>query len=365
MGLLEDALREAFAEQVRASPAVEDAAGQAIGAAGRIRRRRAVAGAVALMASVALASGGVVAFRSSSGPSAGGPPSVQAPNPLPLDVRTRDAIVTADGRVISLAPLAPILDAFRVTDGWLVVRVELHGRSLHHVDPRGKVTLVMSAAGLAVSADGARVAWTSGSGVSLGRRDGAVLTTTQHTPGTGSFRPIGFAGGGVVLASDAAYPTRHEVWYPSRGKYTPGPRTEARILAPTADGSGVFALVATYPCLVELRPDAWATVHRACDLDLREVRTLLPSPDGRWLLALGSDRVDLYDLARVWTVQEPIAWWTVAAHDAAWVGRGSFVLNGPGELLRGYVDAPERLDEIPVDAVDGEDVIPVATMGRP
>jgi hypothetical protein len=140
----------------------------------------------------------------------------------------------------------------------------------------------------------------------------------------------------------------------------PAPRTNGRVAAATADGTQVFALIgSTYPCLAVLDPVGLGMVRRACDLWLTLDHTLVPSPDGRWLLVLAPDRIDLYDLGAVWRIQAPVASWTVVAQHVAWSADGQFVLNGHGELLRGYVESPGRLDEIAVDAAADGDVIPI------
>ena len=81
-------------------------------------------------------------------------------------------------------------------------------------------------------------------------------------------------------------------------------------------------------------------------------------------MAVAADQVDLYDLSSVWRVQAAVASWTVVAQHVVWVDGGSFVLNGHGELLRGYVDQPGRLDEVPVDEAAAGSVVPVP-MARP
>jgi hypothetical protein len=114
-----------------------------------------------------------------------------------------------------------------------------------------------------------------------------------------------------------------------------------------------------YPCLDVLNPVGLGMVRRACDLPLKPDYILAPSPDGRWLLVLAPERVDLYDLDEVWYVQAPTASWTVVAQRTAWVDTRTFVLNGHGELLRGYVDRPGQLDEIAVDAGADANVAPI------
>jgi len=360
MGLLEDALRKTFADQVRTTPVVDDAAGRAIASAGRTRRRRTVTGALAIAAGVAFAAGGVGLLGGPPDQGVGGAPVTRTAQPRPVDVRTPTVIVTRDGRTISLQRLPSVLDVLRVADGWLVTTDGPRRRSLHHVGEDATVTWLVDGDRILVSPDGRWVAWTVGPGVSIGERAGRTLALRHHTGGAGGLAPVAFAGGGLVLVTVDAGPIETDVWYPSTGPYAAGTRVRARAAAPTFDGAQVFALVGpTYPCLDVLNPIGLSMVRRACDLPLKPDYTLVPSPDGRWLLVLAPERVDLYDLDEVWTVQAPTASWTVVAQRVAWVDNRTFVLNGHGELLRGYVDGPGQLDEIAVDAGADGDVAPI------
>jgi hypothetical protein len=268
--------------------------------------------------------------------------------------------VTKDGRTISLGSLPTVLEVLRVPDGWLVTTEGLRARSLHYVGEDGAVTWLVDGDRILVSPDGRRVAWTVGPGISIADRSGRTLTLRHHTGGANGLAPIAFASVGRLLVTVDATPTESAVWYPSTGAYVGGARTRARAAAPTFDGTQVFALVGpTYPCLAVLNPVGLSTARRACDLALRPDYTLVPSPDGRWLLVLAPERIDLYDLDEVWRVQAPTASWTIVAHRAAWVDIRTFVLNGHGELLRGYVDVPGQLEEIAVDAGADGDVTPI------
>jgi hypothetical protein len=360
MGLIEDALRETFADQVRTTPGVDDAAGRAIEAAGRTRRRRTVTGALAIAAGVVFAAGGVGLLGGSPDQGVGGPPVTGPAQPRPVDVRTPTAIVTKDGRTISLRRLPTVLDVLRVADGWLVTTEGPRVRSLYHVGEDAAMTWLVDGDRILVAPDGRRVAWTVGPGISIGERTGRTLALRHHTGGADGLTPVAFAGGGLVLVTVDTSPIETAVWYPSTGPYAAGARVRARAAAATFDGTQVFALAGpVYPCLDVLNPVGLAMVRRACDLPLRLDYTLVPSPDGRWLLVVAPERVDLYDLDEVWYVQAPTASWTVVAQRVAWVDTRTFVLNGHGELLRGYVDRPGQLDEIAVDDGADGDVAPI------
>jgi hypothetical protein len=361
MGLIEDALRETFTEQVRTTPVVDDAAGRAIDAAGRVHRRRTVVSALAVAIGVAFATGAVSLIGGPPDHGVGGPATTRTSAPQrPVDVRTGTVIVTRDGRQISLERLAsPVVEALRVTDGWLLTTTATTPphRSLYHLREDSALTWLAGGERIIVSPDGRRVAWNADGAVSVAERFGRQLTVSHRTTGTGTLGPVAFAGGGVVLTRDGS-PAEYRVWFPTEGQYVPGARTTARVAAATADGTQMFALVgALYPCVAVLDPDRLATVRRACDLFVKLDYALVPSPDGRWLLVRGPSRVDLYDLDGMWRVQAPVASWTVVARHVAWVDGTSFVLNGHGELLRGHVNEPGRLDELAVDA--DEDVVPI------
>ena len=361
MGLIEEALRDTLAAQVGTAPVVDDPAGRAIEAAGRFRRRRALAGVLAVAASVAFVAGGVAVATQPSHQGAAERRPVAPVPPPPLDVRTGTSILTTDGRTISLAQRGPVAHALRVEDGWLVTTAGPPGQALYHIDDGGTATWLTVGDRILVAPDGRRVAWSADGGVWSGERAGQKLTTNHHTSGTGTLEPVAFAGGGLVLGTRKGTSSGYDMWYPAAGGYVTAPRTNGRVAAATADGTQVFALIgSTYPCLAVLDPPlGLSMVRRACDLSLALDHTLVPSPDGRWLLVLAPDRIDLYDLGAVWRLQAPVASWTVVAQHAAWLTDGQFVLNGHGELLRGYVETPGRLDEIAVGPEADGDVIPI------
>jgi hypothetical protein len=104
MGLLEDALRDTLAALVATTPAVEDAAGGAIGRARRMRRRRtAVLGTAAAAVSMVLLGAGVAAVKAGPLGVAVGVVQPTAPGvevwsaPLPSDLLTGNRIILATG----------------------------------------------------------------------------------------------------------------------------------------------------------------------------------------------------------------------------------------------------------------------------
>jgi len=284
----------------------------------------------------------------------------------PVDVLAGGTIVTADGRVISLPNRATILSAARVPDGWLVETHETGWATLWYVDPAGQTRAVVDGDFLTISGDGSKLAWSKGGTVSVGDRVGATVTVTAQTTGTGLLGPIAFAGGGVLLGGStkgSGYDT-FDMWYPAKGAYKSGPRSTDKILAPTADGSQLWGLAGEdASCLALIKPLVLAAVQSNCDLDVAGVHKIFPSPDGRWLLAVGTERVDLYDLATVWTAKGPSGSWAVAGQNvAAWVDGDTYVLGGEFKLVQIDVGETQPTD-IPVGGTTERFLTPIPSLG--
>jgi len=371
MGLLEDELRSTFAAHVTAPPTVDDPAGRAIRSAGRTRRRRATFGTAAVVVTVALGGVGIGMLKSpwsGSGIDDIALPALTSPTAAhaPVDVLAGGTIVTADGRVISLPNQTTILSAARVPDGWLVETDETGLATLWYIDPAGQAKAVVNGDFLTISGDGSKLAWRKGGTVSVGDRVGSTVTPTAQTTGTGLLGPIAFAGGGVVLGASTkglGYDT-FEMWYPAKGAYKSGPSSTDKILTPTADGSELWGLAgADASCLALIKPQSLTAVQTNCELDVAGVHKIFPSPDGRWLLAVGTERVDLYDLATVWTAKGPNWSWPVAGQNvAAWMEGDTFVLGGEFKLVQ--IDVGEtKPTDIPVAGTAERFLTPIPSLG--
>jgi len=188
--------------------------------------------------------------------------------------------------------------------------------------------------------------------VSVAMRTGARLVGQQNTDGTGDLVPLRFVGAGIVLgaASTAGgHLDTFDVWFPALGGYHARPKSYAAILAAAPDGSRLYGLAgASYPCLTEIRPDSLEPTHLACEVKVENVDSGYVSPDGRWLALAYVDRVELYDLQTLWTVQDPVQTWWVKGTGLVWLDASSFVVGEIDRLVRFAVDQPGRVEEIGV-----------------
>ncbi len=69
-----------------------------------------------------------------------------------------------------------------------------------------------------------------------------------------------------------------------------------------------------------------------------------PSPDGRWLVTLTQNGVDVYDAERIWHSPGPVANWVVEGTSVAWLPDGSFVVVERTRVVRLQVGEPDRME---------------------
>jgi hypothetical protein len=352
MGLIEDELRATFASAVSVTPAVEDAAGRSLRRAHRRHRRRLVAGAAAAVVALGLAGAGVAALGRNHPVMVGLPSpamssrAARTPIHPPADVLVGDEIVTTDGRTVSLSGL-PLVDAAYATGhGWLVRSWDDTSRlfSLWRIDPAGPRQHLIDGRLVAVSGNASTVAWSLDGSVAVGAlTDGGVVSTKQ-TPGTGGFGPLGFAAGGLLLGrpGTGGAVTTYDMWFPSRGNYTPGPQRSEPIFGPSADGTVLYGLTAgAAPCLAEIDPQTLKPGRTSCPARLGASSRLFASPEGRWLVVADADGLDVYDLTTFWTSPVPLMFWPIAATSLAWSGPSSFVVGSDtGEVTEVGIDPP-------------------------
>jgi hypothetical protein len=363
MGLLEEALRATFAAKVAAPPTVEDAAGRAIRGAVRVRRRRITLNTLAVLVTILAVSGAAVALGNSRGRN-GIPPADSSSHRavrLPLDVLADNVILAADGgRIMVLDELPRVTGAVRVPDGWLVTTIA-DAPGLYYVDPKGETRAIVTGSPAAVSPDGGRVAWMYQGEIYLADRLGARTEVIHKTAAPGGLVPVLItASGAVVLGPgpDAPFGTGHHMWFPAEGRVRDRPLPDADIVGATADGTYLFGTQGlNYPCLRLINPFD-GTAKQACDLQLRPDTTVAASPDGRYVMTLLPDRVDVFDLSTVWGYQEPVASWTLPVAAVAWIDGNSLLMGGQGRLLRTYVDEPRRIEEFDVGRA-GAPLLPV------
>jgi len=348
MGQLEHELRATFAAAVRVTPAVEDAAGRSITRAGEVRRRRAAGAAIATVVALVIGGAGAVALRDGS-PSTGTATTPTRPlststffNGLntaavpPVDVLSANQIVMTDGRTVSLAALPSARRAYRTGDVWLVETWNAQARmfALWRVTATGEARQLVEGKRIAVSADGSQVAWSLDESVQVGRITGDSVTAVKQTGRTAGFGPLAFVAGGVLLglSQTGVGIDNYDMWFPSRGVYTVGPRRHEPIFGPNAEGTLLYGLDdGAVPCLAEIDPQTLTSVRSACVPGLAADSSVYPSPDGRWLLIVGPARIDLYDLTTMWKLPEPSQTWTGGtATSVVWVEGRTFAAAAPG-----------------------------------
>lgn len=394
MGLLEDALRDTLAAQVETPPVVDDAAGRAIRRARVVRRRRNAVAVAAVVASVFVTGFGVASMKAGQGPAdfglAGRPgrtiattpasgrpvPTVSASSQpsgrqspqhgltLPVDVLNGNEIAAVDGRVIALADMPEARSAWRVAGGWLVETFDAaatpsamsavwfvsDGQTGH----TGAPAKLAEGAWVAVGKGqlGPMVSWGGEGRVAVASLSRGELVSRQHTDGVGDLAPVGIVGNAVLLGHPGSGGfERYEIWFPAKGSYAPGPRSDDRIVGATADGARLFAL--TDGCLSLVNPVGFKVDRQTCRLDLGVNPTIVAAPEGRWIVVLRADRVDLYELAAVWTAARPTASWTIEAGSVAWLDGSSFAVGASTSVVRLSATDPARRERTEVFVAEG------------
>lgn len=342
--MLEDALRETFADQVSARPSTvgQSLADRAIARA-VTHRRRTRAGTV-LAGVMVLVITGVVSFnavdvrKGPTGPGrkalAGGPvlptlttePSptgtpVATPAPEPLEVVANGEIYTEGSATAHLAlPAhtngAAVRSAYHADDGYLVVTAQPDtSQQLLLLDKGGdSKVLLNSASTIAVSGDGDKVAWREGTTMSVANRqpDTSTLAATQTAAAPDRGIPVAFVGPDVVLGRTAQSGTgmdAFDLWHPDQqSTYTQSWDEDVlRVFGVLTDGSALFAQVrpdgdADQVCVARLIPDQpFKETDRACGLPQPAPQGGGISPDGRYLVYAAADgqNVAVVDLKQV------------------------------------------------------------------
>lgn len=373
MGLIEDALRDAFQSQVGKAPAVDDPAGRAIAAGTRLRRRRTTMAALATAACLALIGTAIAVVA----PDQDAPPPVSPIGPtdfgpgldLPIAVLDDDRMVLPSWRSFPLN-LEAAAQAWRTSDGWLVQTLHDGITGLYYYQPGGGTAVPMvSGTGIAISADGQRIAWSDAGRVTVATRAGSVLSTTAQTGGTGGRRPLLFVGQAVLLGGATAV-DGYDVWLPEDGPYQPTTGYRQPIFGVSADGTRLYAgAVQGMPCLVTLMPAKLLRDRSVCGYQLTGVQQVRPSPDGRWLAVSFADRVEVYEEAAIWHSPAPAQVWYTSSHGLTWVDGMSFVVSTGTGIMRFGIDEPTAGDRFTV--ADGPSglgdvtpwVWPVPTLG--
>jgi hypothetical protein len=346
--MLEDVLRESLVRQAGSvvAPAPAELADQIARRARRSRRQRTIGMAVGMVVVIATAgvalifptdpnpgdpAGSVAALDGpDSGAGAGIPmlgggyrldpeaPASRARNAirLPVDVVAANRLVTTDGESIDLSFAGAVSQAYRISRGWLVIgaQASVHTSSLWYVTDTAKPKPVLAGVeDIALAPDGQRLAWRAGRLMFSGAMQGGALVAKQGTLAPDLATPIGFVGDGVLLSRGrgSSWLGGYDVWWPTRGDYTPTWRSSAMVVyGALGDGRTVVGQVSVRtdaidgtgattrrPCLALL--DAMAALRllkTACDLGMAVRSRGAVSPDGHWLVADTTDSAVLVDL---------------------------------------------------------------------
>ncbi len=411
-GVAEDAweakIRRTLAEQaaqVRTSRV--DFAGAAVARAHRVRRRRmlslvgtaaAVVTAAGVLVSYGLPGGAPVpsyttlfgdAHLATAEPDPDGDPltgavSLAADLAVSLVVATEagePAVVSPEGTAQTLDPVAGVVSAYRMGEGWAVVDGDPGAHGLWWVTPGSEPVPLLSDLDAIVLGDG-RVAWQRGSTLST-----AALTADGRLTGQADTRTpakvelVGFAGDAVLLSQD--HGARWDVWPPAGGDYRPAWTEEvARVFGVAPGGETAIGLAAPRPgdpgpCLVRLRvASGLAVTARACPDSLPDLGPGTLSPTGRWLVAAATparrgliagstvvvvdvpavfgDRAPPAGTARMDPVAVvPLAGAPASRHHLVWSAPDEAVLATAGSLVwlapqRVLAGEPEAIDEVPL-----------------
>jgi hypothetical protein len=375
MGTIEDTLRETFAAEVAAPPALEGVADRAIGQARRVRQTRMGVVTAAAMVAVAL-TGGVAAALHGGNPVKTPPAGSNAltaavamwPEAVRVDLLVGDQIRTPEGLRIPLAETAAPLRAYRVGDRWLVEGQDVGAseHSLWDVQSDGTTRRLLSGYGVTVSPDGLQVAWATGDLLKVADLVDGRLINERRTGGRRGLVPYAFAGEAVLLtAQDYVYKGTgtppFDLWFPSRGAYVPGPTPKHAVygmgLAP--GGARMLGMAAVGPpgpggrayCLAELNTETLEPTRYACGMPISPVATLAMAPDGRHALITSDERLLLIDLDRVYDQPLVSGEWPAAWGAVAWLDADTAVVGLGSELTMIKISAPRDKILVPLPDV--------------
>ncbi|MFK3984652.1 hypothetical protein ACI2K4_30300 [Micromonospora sp. NPDC050397] len=387
MIMLEDSLRNMFAERVESPPLLRDPASVAIGRGRAARRRRAVASSVAAALALVFTVGGIVGLRDITAPGGGregstvafnGQPDVAPTSPpvepqptvdtgIGLDLWAGERLWTTDGRTLRLTGVGTVSRIYRVPTGWVYggtagvrfLRADGSSISLSGQDERW----VLSPGGdqFAFVVDTALyVARVSATGL-------AVRTRTDVPPG---ITPVAFLDRSVVISDEtlgfdlldpaATYQPR---WNGEIAGVIGGNGKTLTGLVPPAGGG-------TAPCLAELVPgdDGLAPARvGTCALDLARGTTGdRITPDGGWLAEPGANDVRLVDLAQAVAGRNGSVLCRVRSTvPPAWADNRTLLVADDRGVVRCGVDGKERVVPLPSGVTARWQFVPKLTSGQP
>jgi hypothetical protein len=297
-------------------------------------------------------------------PTANAGPSVttlSVVDPPPVDVVIAAELRTAGGLRIDLSWAGPYPFAVAVSGGWLV-----HGsRSLWFLDRSGEAQPLLWQIDFAIVGRQGWVAWQRDGRVGAARLDRGWLVDRREVESHGYF-PLFIIGGAVVMVSttESGAPEAYDLWRPQRGAFEPRPRELTT--KPFGLNHAGTALLGVEPadngrsCLVELNPETFAVIRRACVLPLAGTGPYTISPDGRWLLLnLGEGSPSgpsvLIDLNTVFAGSAPAEAFPssdeIGFSGVVWVNSSTFVAAWEGTLRSVGINSPNIIVEIPLTDV--------------
>jgi hypothetical protein len=243
---LEDELRATFAARIAELPVLDDPAGRAIRHASRIRRRQTLLASVAVLVTIGLVGIGVLQVPWQRGETttlelATAQPSsmfvAAATLGIRLDLRVGNQLWTADGRRLSLPGAGAVTWVYRVPAGWVYGGSAGTLRMLYADGAPANVDVPVDTA--VVSADGQRIAWSTGQSpgrvLEFADLSGTGVDTVAKTSLAMAAEPVAIVGSAVVVGlSDG---TGYTVWNPSDGFTEDSPVHLAGVYGDGGDGS--------------------------------------------------------------------------------------------------------------------------------
>lgn len=377
-------LRRCLAERAGGAPTPRsDLASSVLTRGRRIRRRRNLAGAVAVVVATLSVSGALTeVWGNRSGGSelrpvtevAVDPDVVASPSPrlaadphlpgvlgadlLAVGVSGEPVLAGPDGGLTELPELGPVVSAHRTGEGLAVVAGEPGRLRLWWVEPTRPPAALLAGMDAIVVHQG-QVAWRRGTSLASAALAGGEITdrvmTSLPEP---DIELAGLTGATVVLRqAGPESPGAWDVWHPDRGDYLP--TWESRVdwvYGPVGDSGQLLGLAPTDrpgagdgpgdTCLTWWELDAGPgpefapTRTRCLPTELSGTGPGAVSPDGRWLVAGATAGVVLVDLAALVEERpEPDAV-TVLTGEVAptgvpvWLTAEQVVLPADGELVR-------------------------------
>jgi hypothetical protein len=347
-----------FASLVEDPPVPKDPATAAIRRARAIHRHRMALGSAAAIVSFLAFSGvliwvqdwrtgelsgtyGMGDLPSQRSAPAPAEPTTAAPVPEPLriavDLLAGGQLWTADGQRLTIGANGELTRAYRVPVGWLVGGP---GQSLL-LRPDGTTVPLKVGDNWVVSADGSRIAYTTGSTVRVATVDSGGVTEVAVTTADVSAVPVTFAGDTVVIAAVGAAGKLEKLgqWRPP-GPYRPT-WTQQVLQVYDAPGPDLVGLVPSKAgmCLARMAADSAGlrvSAVGACGIPLRPAAV---SPDGGWLAVPEADVVTVYDLRTVFAKPTAAARCGVAnATDVVWEDATRLLVAHNGGAVRCRTD---------------------------